>query len=125
VKLLGRLFVALLLLGNLLLLGGLSVHVVRSPGKAPAVIAKDHLTLVDTYVDTTSWTAADVTNHSNTVTRIVQAGKADCLAHVPGQVSSAAQAGHPQPAQPQRDASARKAAAEEPHNPSIFDFDKK
>jgi hypothetical protein len=115
-KLLGRLFVALLLLGNLLLLAGLSLHVVRSPGKTPALVAKDHLTLVDTLVDTSAWTTTDLATHAATVSRIVQAGKGDLLAHVAPTLTSAAQ----------RDNSARKASApEEPHQPTIFDFDKK
>jgi hypothetical protein len=122
-KLLGRLFVALLLLGNLLLLASLSVHVVRSPGKTPALVAKDHLTLVDTLVDTSAWTATDLTTHAATVSRIVQAGKGDLLAHVAPTLTSAAQAAHPEAAP--RDNSARKAADEQPHQPTIFDFDKK
>src|SRR4051812_1830412 len=111
-KILARVFVALLLLGNLLLLAGLSVHVVRAPGKTPAIVAKDHLTLVDTFLDTASWTPADLANPASAAARITQAGKGDLLAHIAPQVSSAGQAAAaPQAAQSQRDAGAQKAAA--------------
>lgn len=77
-KALGRLLVTLILLGNLLLLGALSVHVVRS-GNQVKVVAKDHLTLLDTYHDVSEWSADQVGQHAAFTARLVNSGHGDLL----------------------------------------------
>jgi hypothetical protein len=78
VKAIGRLFTILILTGTLLLLAALSLHVVRSGGRV-RVIAKEHLTLVDTYEDVTNWSADDVARHSALVARLSDTGQIDLL----------------------------------------------
>jgi hypothetical protein len=87
-KTIGRLLKFLVLLGNLALLAALSLHVVRGPG-AFAVTPKGQLTLLDTYVDTRNWSAADVHDHAAVVTRIVQSGHSALIAHVTNQTTAA------------------------------------
>lgn len=77
-KALGRLLVTLVLLGNLLLLAALSTHVVRS-GNQVKVIAKDHLTLLDTYEDVSAWSADQVGQHAAFTARLVNSGHGDLL----------------------------------------------
>ena len=124
-KTLGRLLVALLLLGNLLMLTALSVHVVRSPEKC-AVVAKSQLTLMETFVDTRAWTAADLKDHSAVVSRLVQAGKGDLLSHITGDSRSAAKDWSVSPrlldAPPAHPAAQKPAASNEARQTSIFDF---
>jgi hypothetical protein len=98
---------------------------VRAPGKF-SVVAKDHLTLVDSYLNTSTWTSADLANHQTAVARIVNAGRGDLLSHVPSAVSSTAQPGQAQLPQAAAEKPAQKSgAAEEPHKDSIFDFPNK
>jgi hypothetical protein len=77
-KALGRLLFTLILLGNLLLLAALSVHVVRS-GNQVKVIAKDHLTLLDTYEDVSGWSADQVGQHAGFTARLISSGHGDLL----------------------------------------------
>ncbi len=62
----------LILLANVVMFGALSTHVVCGPD-GWAVIAKDHLTLVDTYVDTRQWTPEEMVRHAAFVQRAEQA----------------------------------------------------
>lgn len=78
----GGFFVGTLLLGNLAVLSGLSLHVVRSPDKTVTFVPKSQLTFVDTYVDTRVWTPQDATRHAALVARLTEAGKADLISHV-------------------------------------------
>ena len=80
-KTFGRLLTGFLLLGNLLLLAALSLHIVKSQG-APTVVVKEHLTLIDTYVDVSNWTETQLTTHKNFVARLNDAGKGDLLSHI-------------------------------------------
>ena len=77
-KAIGRLFTVLILTGTLLLLAALSLHVVRS-GTRVRVIAKDHLTLMDTYQDVTNWSSDDAARHLSLVARMNDAGQGDLL----------------------------------------------
>ena len=77
-KAIGRLFTILILTGTLFLLAALSLHVVRSGGRV-RVIAKEHLTLVDTYQDVTNWSADDAVKHLSLVARMTDAGQSDLL----------------------------------------------
>jgi hypothetical protein len=78
----GGFFVGTLLLGNLAVLSGLSLHVVRSPDKAVSFVPKSQLTFVDTYVDTRNWTPQDVSKHPALVARLTDAGKVGLISHV-------------------------------------------
>ena len=77
-KAVGRLFATLILLATPVLLAALSLHVVRS-GSRVKVIAKDHLTLMDTYEDVTNWSAEDAARHAAFVWRVMDAGQTDLL----------------------------------------------
>jgi hypothetical protein len=63
-------------------LAALSLHVVRAQGDKIVLIPKDRLSLQDTYVDATQWTAQDVANHPSLVKRILQSGKANVFSYV-------------------------------------------
>ncbi len=76
-----RLSIAFFLLANLLIMGAVSLHVIRTPTRFEFV-PKSQLTLLDTYVDTRNWTANDVKAHAALVQRLAQAGKQDVLSHV-------------------------------------------
>jgi anaerobic selenocysteine-containing dehydrogenase len=85
-KLLFRLIVLILLAGGWALAGA-SVHFVRGPGPIPKLgmihaVPKSNFSYRDTWVDTTHWTAADLTTHQAFVHRLEQAGKRDWLKHV-------------------------------------------
>jgi hypothetical protein len=119
VKALARFLTVLLLLGNLAMLAALSLHVVRAPGQF-AVLPKSQLTLLETYVDTREWSAADLHDHVAVVARLVQSGHAAMLSHVTGASAAATQtpteqkvtdAAKPQPA-----------PSDPPHQKTIFDF---
>jgi hypothetical protein len=77
-KALGRLLFTLILIGNLLLLAALSVHVVRS-GHQVKVMAKDHLTLLETYEDVSGWSADQVGQHAAFTARLINSGHGDLL----------------------------------------------
>ena len=76
-----RLSIAFFLLANLLMMGAVSLHVIRTPERFEFV-PKSQLTLMDTYVDTRIWTANDLKTHAALVQRLAQAGKQDVLSHV-------------------------------------------
>lgn len=61
-------------------LASAALYVVRTPSKI-LVFPKNSLGYRDTYVDTRSWTINDDRAHSAVVTRIIQLGKSDALAH--------------------------------------------
>ena len=121
-KFIGRLLTFSLLLANLAFLGALSLHVVHG-SSGTAVIAKTHLTLVDTCVDTTKWTAADITEHAALVSRISQAGRADLLPKLAS--ASAAHTGPTVSHDPHVPAAQKTSVTDEPHQKTIFDFDDK
>lgn len=77
-KMIGRLLVLVVLLFNVVMLLGLSVHVVKS-GRTVKVVAKDHLTLVDTYNDVTNWSSDDVQHHPLLVGRLMETGRLDMI----------------------------------------------
>jgi hypothetical protein len=66
-------------------LAALCVNVIRTPDPADAtkskfvVIPKPHLGINQTYVDARDWTLADVQDHSELVSRLLEAGKAEQL----------------------------------------------
>ena len=74
-----RLIVALLLVGGWGLAAS-ALHVIWTGEKA-IVLPKDRIGIRDTYVNTSSWTADDVSNHPAVSKRLVAAGYADTLAH--------------------------------------------
>ena len=80
-RFLARLLIALFLLGNLLMMGAVSMHVVRTPTTF-VFVPKSQLTLMETYVDTRNWTAVDLKAHAALVQRLTQEGKQDALSHV-------------------------------------------
>ncbi len=80
-KFLTRLLIALFLLGNLLMMGAVSMHVIRTPATF-VFVPKSQLTLIETYVDTRNWTATDLKSHPALVQRLAQEGKQDALSHV-------------------------------------------
>src|ERR1700722_9835566 len=59
-----------------------AVHVVRTPtSKLPSIMTKNHLGYADTYVDTRAWNLSDDRAHADFVTRVIQLGRTDLLAH--------------------------------------------
>ena len=86
-KFLGRLFLVVLLLGNLAYMGALSLHIVRSPEKT-RLIPKGQTTLLETYVDTRNWTTSDMREHAAVVADINRAGRGDLIAHVSSPVTT-------------------------------------
>jgi hypothetical protein len=90
-KAFGRLLLVLVLSGNLALLTALSLHVVRGPSGKVAFIAKSQLTLMDTYVDTRAWSADDLRTRPSLVTRIVQSGHGELIAHAANSTADALQ----------------------------------
>jgi hypothetical protein len=75
-----RLITLVLTLGGWLL-AGLSLHVIRTPDRID-LVPKQSLGFSDTWVDTRSWTAADVPNHPELVARLLSAGREADLAHL-------------------------------------------
>ena len=71
----------LVLLGNVLMLLALSFHVILAPGKF-ALVAKDHLTLIDTYRDVRQWNPTDVASHPALLARLTDAGRLDLVSHI-------------------------------------------
>lgn len=82
------LITGLVLLGNLILLAALSFHVIVAPGKI-ALVAKDHLTMIDTYRDLREWSPADVASHPAILSRLTDAGRLDLISHVPAATPTA------------------------------------
>ena len=80
-KTLSRLFLIVLLLANVGFMAMVSLHVVKGPS-GTAVVAKTNLTLVDSYIDVTSWKDADKDIHAAFVSRVNAAGKSYLLSHV-------------------------------------------
>ena len=68
-------------------LAAASLHVVRAPGTMAwgyipvkvQLVPKNNLTFRETYVDTTKWSVADVTNHPTFIDRLQQANKIDLV----------------------------------------------
>ena len=80
---------ALALLASGWTLAAAALHVVVVPGEDLAqdelsvlVVPKNRMTFADTYADTREWSAAEVAEHEALVSRIVEAGHSDRLAHV-------------------------------------------
>jgi len=70
----------------ILLVGGwalasAAVYVVRTPAKMPSIILKNQLGYSDTYVDTRNWTFSEDRAHPVFVSRVLQLGRTDLLAH--------------------------------------------
>lgn len=67
-----------------------AMHVVVVPAEAAnaggelkvLLVPKNRLSFTDTYADTRNWTLADVQAHEALVSRLVEAGRAEHLAHV-------------------------------------------
>ena len=116
-KFLGRLFLFLLFAGNLTYMGALSLHVVRSPGGTD-IVPKGQTTLLETFVDTRTWTASDLREHASVVNDINRAGKGNLIAQVGGSAPTMT----PQQVVPQKPT--EKTAAPETADKSIFDFTK-
>ena len=86
-----RLVVAAVLIGGWAL-ALLAVHVVVVPDAAVSadaridwklvVVPKNRLGVSETYVDTRGWGVAEAAEHEALVARLVEAGKADAMAHV-------------------------------------------
>ncbi len=81
-KTLFRLIVLVLLLGGWGL-AGLSLHVVRTP-RTLTIVPKNRLGIVDTLVDTRSWTLDDVADHPEVVARLLDLNKIDLINHLAG-----------------------------------------
>src|SRR5690606_39050212 len=79
-KTLFRLIILVLLLAGWAFLAA-ALHVVRTPSTL-TIVTKERFGFADTYVDTRTWTIAEVESHPAVVQRLVDAGKADRLAHV-------------------------------------------
>src|SRR5438552_12793088 len=73
-----RLFVTLILLGGWALAAS-ALHVVWTGNKA-IVIPKNRIGVRETYVNTSTWSADDVTNHPALVKRLVATGHTDAVA---------------------------------------------
>ena len=73
-----RLFVTLMLLGGWALAAS-ALHVVWTGNKA-IVIPKNRIGVRETYVNTSTWSADDVTNHPALVKRLVATGHAEAVA---------------------------------------------
>ena len=84
-------------------LASAAVYVVRTPSKV-MIITKDKLGYRDTYVDTRTWTLPIDGNHPALVSRLIELGRTDVLAHTvdakagPVDAQLATVAGNPQPA---------------------------
>jgi hypothetical protein len=66
-----------------------ALHVVVVPGEdlsrdelSVLVVPKNRITFADTYADTREWSAAEVAEHQALVSRLVEAGHSERLAHV-------------------------------------------
>lgn len=118
-KFLARLMIALFLLGNLLMMGAVSMHVIRTPVTF-VLVPKSQLTLVETYVDTRNWTAMDLKSHPALVQRLALEGKQDALAHVTAANASGWNLDSSPVAPLQKDA-----GPTEPRAKSIFDIEGK
>lgn len=98
------------------------MHVVRAPGGKVAFAAKSQLTLIDAYVDTSDWTAANLADHPGLVAALTRSGKMDVLSHVtsvtlnPSVHQDWSRSTHAEPRPTQKTA-----APEEPRQKSIFD----
>jgi hypothetical protein len=73
-----RLLVTVLLLGGWLLAAS-ALHVVWTGNKA-IIIPKNRIGVRETYVNTSAWSADDVTNHPTLVKRLVETGHTDAVA---------------------------------------------
>jgi hypothetical protein len=73
-----RLLVTVLLLGGWLLAAS-ALHVVWTGNKA-IIIPKNRIGVRETYVNTSAWSADDVTNHPALAKRLVDTGHADAIA---------------------------------------------
>lgn len=67
-------------------LAAAALHVVIVPGQAEGAIAvlvipKNRLGFAETYVDARGWSAADVQGHEALVSRLIEAGNSQHLAH--------------------------------------------
>ena len=70
-------------------LAAAALHVVVLPDEQSAagdikilIVPKNRLSFVDTYVDARGWSAAEVSRHEALVSRLVEAGHAERLAHM-------------------------------------------
>ena len=61
-----------------------SLHVVRTPTNllTVTILPKDQLTFADTYVDTRTWSANDLSKHPAFVRRVIASNKIDALSHL-------------------------------------------
>lgn len=75
-----RLIVLILLLGGWGLAAS-ALHVIRTPATI-TIVPKDRLGVRDTYVDTRTWTIADVAKHPEVTRRLLSLGKAQLLENV-------------------------------------------